>query len=280
MNHELPKISIIIPCYNHGRYVRDAINSVEECGDKHLYEIIILNDGSTDPLTIEVLQKLAAEGYHVINQHNQGLGAARNNAIKKALGKYILPLDSDNTIRPEYIYHSIKILETQQDVAVVYSDAEYFGGRKGIYKSGEFNLQKLMIGNYIDACAVYRKSVWESVGGYDEKMPVMGMEDWDFWLNIALKGYGFHYIDQPLFCYRVLEQSMISAIHSGNAVALQAYMQEKYKTHLNRNHINEVLVNAGKKNKKLAYKFLLATSFPGLLNFLVKKKLIKNQEIF
>lgn len=280
MNQELPKISVIIPCYNHGQYVRDAINSVEECGDKHLYEIIILNDGSTDAFTIQVLQKLAAEGYQVINQTNQGLGTARNNAIKKAKGKYILPLDSDNKIRPEYIYQSIKILEAQEEVAVVYSDAKYFGSREGLYKSGEFNLQKLMIGNYIDACAVYRKAVWERVGGYDEKMPVMGMEDWDFWLNIALKGYGFHYIDQPLFCYRVLKQSMISCIHSGNAVALQAYMQEKYKTHLNRNHINEVLVNAGKKNKKLAYKFFLATTFPDLLGFLVRKKFIKSAEIF
>ncbi len=280
MNQTLPKISVIIPCYNHGQYVRDAINSVEECSDKHLYEIIILNDGSTDALTNEVLQQLTNEGYQVINQPNQGLGVARNNAIKNALGKYILPLDSDNKIRPEYIYQSIKILEAQEEVAVVYSDARFFGKQKGIYKSGEFNLQKLMIGNYIDACAIYRKSVWDRVGGYDEKMPVMGMEDWDFWLNIALKGYGFHYIDQPLFYYRVLKQSMIRNIHSGNAVALQAYMQQKYSTHLNRNHINEVLVDAGKRNKKLAYKFLLATTFPGLLTFLVKKKLIKNAEIF
>ncbi len=276
----LPKISIIIPCYNHGQYIREAILSVQECCDKYLYEIIILNDGSKDKLTIEILQQLTEEGYQVINQTNQGLGAARNNAIEKAVGKYILPLDSDNKIRPGYIYESIKILDAQEEISVVYSDVEYFGEKTLIHKAGEFNLQRLMIGNYIDACAVYRKSVWKSVGGYDEKMPVMGMEDWDFWLSIALKGYTFQYISKPLFLYRVSNKSMISSLHSNNAVALESYMQKKYKKYLNRNHINEVLVNAGKRNKKLAYKFFLASCLPGVLNFLVKNKIIKSQDIF
>ena len=170
----LPKISIIIPCYNHGQYIREAIQSVEQCDDKDLYEIIILNDGSTDKFTIEVLQQLADNRYHIINQSNLGLGAARNNAIKKAQGKYILPLDSDNKIRPEYIYESIKILDEQPGIAMVYGDAEYFGEETGRQKVGKFNLQKIMLGNYIDACAVYRKSAWEALGGYDEKMPLMG----------------------------------------------------------------------------------------------------------
>lgn len=276
----LPKISIIIPCYNHGQFLREALASVEQCSDKDLYEIIILNDGSTDKFTIEVLQQLAKEGYNVINQANEGLGAARNNAIKKAVGKYILPLDSDNKIRPEYIYESIKILDEQPAIAMVYGDSEYFGDKTGRRNTGEFNLQKIMIGNYIDACAVYRKSVWEALNGYDEKMPVMGMEDWDFWLNMFLSGYQFQYIPKILFDYRVVKNSMGSLIHSNNSVVLEAYMQEKYKKYLNRSHINEILLNAGKENKKLAFKFFLALYFPAFLNFLVKKKIIKNRNIF
>ncbi len=276
----LPTISIIIPCYNHGQYLREAIRSVEQCSDKNLYEIIILNDGSTDKNTIEVLQQLSNEGYNVINQANQGLGAARNNAVKKAVGKYILPLDSDNKIFPEYIYESIKILDEQPGVAMVYGDAEYFGEKTGRYTTGEFNLQKIMIGNYIDACAVYRKSVWQALGGYDEKMPVMGMEDWDFWLNMFLHGYQFNYVPKILYKYRVLKNSMHTSIHSNKAVVLEAYMQKKYKKYLNRTHINEVLLNAGKQNKQLAFKFFLALYFPRLLSFLVKKKIIKTPNIF
>jgi hypothetical protein len=189
-------------------------------------------------------------------------------------------LDSDNKIRSGYIYESLKILDEQPGIAMVYGDSEYFGEKTGIYKTGEFNLQKIMIGNYIDACAVYRKSVWEALGGYDEKMPVMGMEDWDFWLNMSLNGYEFHYIPHVLFSYRVLKNSMISKVHSKNAVNLEAYFQKKYKKYLNRDHINEVLLKAGKENRKLAFKFFLALYFPGLLNFLVQKKFIKNKEIF
>ena len=276
----LPTLSIIIPCYNHGEYLREAISSVEQCNDKNLYEIIILNDGSTDKHTIEVLQQLSEEGYDVIHQANQGLGAARNNAIKKASGRYILPLDSDNKIHSEYIYESIKILDEQPEIAMVYGDSEYFGDKTGRRQTGEFNLQKIMIGNYIDACAVYRRSVWEALGGYDEKMPVMGMEDWDFWLNMALKGYEFYYIDKVLFDYRVLKSSMINSINSDNAATLGTYMQKKYKKYLNTNSINEILLKEGKINKKLAFKYFIALYFPGLLDFLVKKKFIKSPDIF
>src|SRR5665647_1774007 len=207
----LPKISIIIPCYNHGPYIREAIQSVEECRNKDLYEIIILNDGSTDNYTIRVLQELAGEGYHVINQTNQGLGASRNNAIKKARGEYILPLDSDNKIRPEYIYQSIRILDEQPDISMVYGDSEYFGEKTGINNVGEFNLQKIMLENYIDACAVYRKSVWETLGGYDEKMPIMGYEDWDLWLNMALHQFQFYYIPEVLYDYRAVSYTHLRA---------------------------------------------------------------------
>jgi len=280
MNPLLPRISIIIPCYNHGLYIYEAIQSVELCSDKSLYEIIIMNDGSTDQFTIEELQRLSDKGYKVFYQANQGLGSARNNAIEKAKGEYILPLDSDNKILAEYIYESIKILDEQKEIAMVYGDLEYFGEKGGMHRTGEFNLQRMMIGNYIDACAVFRKSAWEVLGGYDEKMPVMGMEDWDFWLNMALHGYAFHYVPKILFQYRVLNQSMLSSIHSNNSVVLEMYMQKKYEKYLNRNHLNEVLLKAGKKNKKLAIKFFIALYFPGFLNFLVRKKIVKNHEIF
>ncbi|MDQ6901852.1 MAG: glycosyltransferase [Bacteroidota bacterium] len=279
MNQVLPKISIIIPCYNHGQYIEEAIKSVEKCRDKHLYEIIIINDGSTDKHTINVLQKLMEQGYQVINQLNMGLGAARNNAIKKSLGKYILPLDSDNKIRPEYIYESIKILDEQPGIAMVYGDAEYFGERSGRNTTGEFNLQKMMLENYIDACAVYRKSAWEELGGYDEKMPVMGVEDWDLWLKMAFANYSFHYINEVMYDYRVLNNSMLRGLSVDERETLFDYLQKKHNKYLHYNSLNEKLIRAGNQNKKLAFKFFLALYFPGLLHVLVKNKIIKKQEI-
>jgi glycosyltransferase involved in cell wall biosynthesis len=275
-----PRISIIIPCYNHGQYVREAISSVEKCREKSLYEIIIVNDGSTDTFTIEEMGRLANDGYHVINQGNQGLGRTRNNAIKAANGEYILPLDSDNRIRPEYIYESIKILDAHPDIAMVYGDAEFFGDKSKRHVVGEFNLQNMMVENQIDACAVYRKSVWEAVGGYDEKMPIMGYEDWDMWMNMTFKQYKFHYVPEILFDYRVLGNSMLRSISVSNKKRLFKYMDEKYKGYLNMDHMNEELMKLCKRNKKVAFKLVAALYFPRLLNFLVKRNIIKDPDIF
>lgn len=276
----LPKISIIIPCYNHGMYIKDAIESVELCKDKELYEIIIMNDGSTDKFTVEILQELAESGYHVINQQNQGLGAARNNAIKQAAGKYILPLDSDNKIRPDYIYESIKILDKQPDIAMVYGDSEYFGEKKGINKVGEFNLQRLMLGNFIDACAVYRKSVWEKIDGYDEKMPVMGYEDWDLWLKMALNGFTFRYLNCVMFDYRVRNDSMLHSIDNAKGNEIREYMNGKYQKSLGYSFINDLFIKDFKKNKKLLLKLMIAIFLPRTLNWLEKKNLIASKNVF
>ena len=275
-----PRISIIIPCYNHGQYVREAISSVEKCTDKHLYEMIIVNDGSTDAFTIEEMGRLANDGYHVINQVNQGLGRTRNNGIKVAKGDYILPLDSDNRIRPEYIYESIKILDAHPEIAMVYGDAEFFGDKSKRHIVGEFNLQNMMVENQIDACAVYRKSVWEAVGGYDEKMPIMGYEDWDMWMNMTFKQYKFHYVPEILFDYRVLGNSMLRSISVVNKKRLFKYMDEKFKGYLNMDHMNQELMKLCKRNKKVSLKLVAVLYFPKLVNFLVKRNYIKDPDIF
>lgn len=275
-----PRVSIIIPCYNHGQYIREALDSVEKVADKRLYEVIIMNDGSKDTYTIEMMNKLAAEGYHVVNQANQGLGKTRNNGIKLAKGDYILPLDADNRIRPEYIYESIKILDTHPEIAVVYGDSQFFGDKDKRHVVGEFNLQNMMIENQIDACAVYRRSVWEAIGGYDEKMPIMGYEDWDMWMNMAFKNYKFHYIPEILFDYRVLGNSMLRSISITNKKKLYRYMDEKYKSYLNMDIMNQELMKLCKRNKKVALKLVFAVYFPGLLRFLVKRNIIKDPDIF
>lgn len=222
------RLSVIIPCFNHGGYIMDAIKSVEAC-QSQIYEIIIVNDGSTDTLTCDVMRQLEQDGYQVINQVNQGLGAARNTGIGMAKGEYILPLDSDNKIRPDYIYKSIEILDRYPKIGVVYGNAEYFGEKTGLWEVPDFDLPLLVLRNYIDACAVFRKSTWESCGYYDTKMPMCGYEDWDFWLSIAQKGWEFHHIPEVLFDYRVRSGSMITiCIKSDNQKRLVDYIYNKH----------------------------------------------------
>jgi len=196
------RLSIIIPCFNDGQFIKEALASVEACPDP-IYEIIIVNDDSTDPLTCQVLNELKSNGYRVIDQINQGPAGARNTGIRMAVGEYILPLDSDNRIRPSYIYKGIEVLDRFPDVAVVYGDVELFGEETGVRQVPDFNLSWLVNYNYIDTCAVFRKSVWEECGSYDDKIPYIGFEDWDLWLSIAKKGHKFHHLPEVLFDYRV-----------------------------------------------------------------------------
>jgi glycosyltransferase involved in cell wall biosynthesis len=273
-----PVISVIVPCYNHGLYVREAVESVKSSAGKYSFEIIIINDGSTDEYTIKVLNELKEEGYCVVNQKNQGLGATRNNGIRKSKGKYILPLDADNKICAPYMTTAIDILENQPDVKVVYSDYLWFGEKNQRWTDRDYNLQQLMLGNCIDACAVYRKSLWEELSGYDEKMPVMGYEDWDFWLRTSFKGYKFCYLREVGFEYRVLNSSMINSVSFRQYGVVLEYMWKKHKDYLGIQHVNNKLIEGLKFRKRLLIKLSLAVLAPWLLDFLHKIGLIKSKK--
>lgn len=204
-----PKLSVVIPCYNHGQFVQEALESVFAAGRNDI-EVIVVDDGSTDPRTIQEMRTLSRDPrLTLIQQKNQGLAAARNNAISAAAADYLLPLDADNRIRPAYLEHGIAVLDAKPKIGVVYGDAEYFGARTGPWKVGPFDRERLLEWNYIDACAVIRREVWEKNGGYRGGMPVMGLEDWDFWLKTYANGWQFEYIPEVLFEYRVMPGSMI-----------------------------------------------------------------------
>ena len=258
-----PIVSVVIPCYNQGHFLREALSSLDRC-DHSLFETIIVNDGSTDAGTIEYLNELQRAGVNVVYQKNMGLGAARNTGISLAKGEYILPLDCDNKILPEYLPKALEILSENQRVAVVYGNASYFGEQGGILRPGRFNLQRLMLGNYIDACAVIRKSVLVEIGGYDA-MAVMGIEDWDLWLRIAFRGYGFHYVNEILFEYRVVPNSMLRSLNKNiqKMNDVERYIGEKYANELDFEFVNNNFIwKMKKKPLKFLYRLLLKKCFP------------------
>lgn len=206
------RLSIIIPCYNHGQYLQDVIDSIS-CYNDEPIEIIIIDDGSTEELTILKIEELKQKNYHVIQQKNSGLAFSRNVGICIAKGKYILPLDADNKIKPDYIRKALAILESDE-YDIVYAKPVFFGdnieSRK--FKTQNFNSTDLIFGNFIDACAIYRKDVWIRNNGYDERMPHPGVEDWEFWINSFFNGYRFKFLNEDLYEYRIVKDSMIEDV--------------------------------------------------------------------
>jgi glycosyltransferase involved in cell wall biosynthesis len=267
------QVSIIIPCYNHGQYIDDALRSVENIDDKSIYEVIIVNDGSTDSYTNEHLSSLSKQGYNVIFQENKGLSAARNTGITNAKGCFILPLDSDNKIKPEYLYRGIDIMNRDASISMVYGNALLFGEETGIRKPGNFNLQHLLLYNFIDACAIFRRSMWETIGGYDTKMRT-GFEDWEFWINAASKGYKFHYVDEVLFDYRVLHDSMAHKLNAektkGNKII--EHLLDKHREFYGADYIDTDITNKFRTHPiGFMMKMILKTYFPKKFNDLVER---------
>ncbi|MBC7934605.1 MAG: glycosyltransferase [Rhizobacter sp.] len=263
----LPKVSIIIPCYNQGHYLQDALSGFVPENDE--YEIIIINDGSTH--SIDELNHFRSKGFTIIDQANAGLASARNTGISHSRGQFIMLLDADNRVEPVFIQAASKILESNTHIAVVYSDAEYFGSKSGRWKVGEFNLQKLMIENYIDACAMVRKSVFKELGGYDTEMKNIrsGWEDWEMWLRISFAGKAFSYWPRVGFHYRVNESSMISDINNSYEVRnnLTTYLHNKYPAKLGHQFITEFVV---RRFKPHPFKFIIKL---GMISWFNKKYL-------
>jgi Glycosyltransferases, probably involved in cell wall biogenesis len=204
------KVSIVIPCYNPGAMLHEALASVEQARNENVVEMIIVDDGSSEAETTRILSEVAEPGYRVVHQPNRGVMAARNAGIRLAKGEFILPLDSDNRLRDVYLNEGVSLLKNNPSVGVIYTDAEFFGDRTGRWKVPDFDLLSLVRENFIDTCALYRKKLWEEIGGYDEQMPWMGLEDWDFWLRVAAHGGSFVHLPKIGFDYRVRRDSISS----------------------------------------------------------------------
>lgn len=201
-------ISVIIPFFNDGEYIDEAVDSILEQTYTHV-EIIIVNDGSTDQKSIEKLRNYQKPKTKVLHKENGHLASARNYGIRHALGKYLLLLDADDKFEKTFIEKAKNILDHNENIAAVSAYSMTFGrinGKVVTFEGG--TVDNFVAKNNAVACALIRKSIWEEVGGYNEEMKE-GFEDWDFWLSVTKKGREISIIPEPLFYYRQKFTSML-----------------------------------------------------------------------
>jgi GT2 family glycosyltransferase len=202
-----PALCVVIACFNDGRFLGEAVASARSTCDPELCEVIVVDDGSDDAFTLAELERLSREGVRVIVTPHRGLSAARNAAIAASAARYILPLDADNHLREGYAATGIELLDAEPGLGVICADAELFGRRRGLRRPGPLDLRKMLRNNRIDACAVFRRRLWEECGGFDEDLTA-GYEDWDLWLSAIECGWDFRYVPQVLYAYRVRPDSL------------------------------------------------------------------------
>ena len=223
----MPTVSVVIPCYNAGEWIEEAVSSILAQTYKD-YEIIIVNDGSTDLLTKEKLRKYEHSSTQVIHQENKGPANARNTGIRHSKGKYILALDADDMLRPTFLEKAVPIIDNNSQIGVVTCWAEKFGEEKGIVvhprASGRWSI---LTSNQLLSSSLYRKNCWEEVKGYDEKIP--GAEDWDLWISVLTSGWKRYIIQESLIHYRVQQSSRSHSRTLSTYRAIGAYVYRKYR---------------------------------------------------
>ncbi|HMO56054.1 MAG TPA: glycosyltransferase family A protein [Roseiflexaceae bacterium] len=199
----MPRVSVIIPCYNHARYLADAVVSV--IGQTYRdWEIIIVDDGSTDASAAVAAQLIADQpqaSIRLLRQANSGPAHSRNNGIRHSQGDYILPLDADDMLAPTLLARMVAALDADPSIGFVYCDVRRFGAESTTLRSSAFSLDRLRFDAMMMPETLFRREAWQSVGGFYEERE-FAYEDWDFWLALAAAGWQGHHIAEPLVYYR------------------------------------------------------------------------------
>jgi glycosyltransferase involved in cell wall biosynthesis len=219
----VPRVSIIIPCYNAGDLLTEAVESALAQTWEDL-EVVIVDDGSTDPVTQKILEQASWPRTRIVHQTNAGPSAARNRAVEMATGQYILPLDADDTIEPEYVAKAVAVLDARPEVGVVYCKARKFGAEEGPWNLPAYSLRELVIDNVIFVTALYRKADWVAVGGYNERLR-HGVEDYDFWVKVVHLGREVVQLDECFFNYRVQQKSRTTSFQESRSEVVGTYAE-------------------------------------------------------
>ena len=262
----MPKVSIIIPCYNQGKYVAEAINSALRQTFKDI-EIVCVNDGSTDN-SVEIIKSFENKYKNFIflnNEENRGVIYSRNFAIKNCNGTYILPLDADDIIEPTYVEKAVKILDNNQNIGIVYCKAKIFGNYDKYWNLKPFNKSDILYENCIFCSALFRKSDFLKIGGYNNNMKY-GCEDYDLWLSFIEQGLEVFQINEILFSYRQYDETSRTTISLKNKKEIwNNLIKNHINLYLNDENFLERLIfsNPIKTNKKYKkYKKMFNKLFP------------------
>jgi glycosyltransferase involved in cell wall biosynthesis len=246
-----PCVSIIIPFYNQGTYIRETIDSVLKQTKKN-FECIIVNDGSKENLN-ELIEDLINDDnrFKIILKEHEGVSVARNVALKLAESEYILPLDSDDLISPNFIEFGLNRFMESANVDLVYSNSEYFYKKKGNTNLRDYSYPHLLLRNQIHVTCIYKKSAALLIGGYDKSM-TKGYEDWEFLIRL-LNDKSIVVKDKRITFYYRIKNKSESKNDSIDLQSLQEYIYYKNRAKYLMYYDNEIRTLQKLESLKVRY---------------------------
>lgn len=206
-----PIVSVVIPSYNLGRYLGEAVESVQKQTLRGV-ELVIVDDGSTDASTLSVLDEFARQDIRVIRQKNSGVSATLNHGIRETQGRYVCCLDADDRLCPSYLEKAAAVLESKPAVGFVTSFFRDFDGATTVdlVRFAGCGFPMILVGDQAMSASLFRREAWKQVGGYDQEMD--GWQDWDFWIRVLEAGYSADVIREVLYEHRVRADSITATI--------------------------------------------------------------------
>jgi glycosyltransferase involved in cell wall biosynthesis len=207
----MPIISMVMPTYNQAHFLPRALDSIFNQTFIN-FEFIVVNDGSTDE-TANILSEYSKKfPFHIINQSNQGLPEALNTGFHKANGRFFTWTSSDNILLPTMLEKLYQVLQNHPLYDIVYGDWFFIdetGNVLSEFFTFDYNRQLLLQFNLVHCCFLFRRQVFEKIGGYNPNF--IYSEDWEFWIR-ASRHFRMKHIPETLYQYRIHPKSMTSEL--------------------------------------------------------------------
>lgn len=182
-----PRVVVLIPCFNDGLLVREALASIREAEP---VEMVVIDDASTEESTAAALDELRASGVRILrHEHNRGLSAARMTGLAATTAPYVFPLDADDLLVAGALAQMADRLDDRGDVAACFADTIEFGTRDRVYRAPRrLDPYRVAYRNDYPVSSIFRRTVLEQVGGWQDVGGQVGYEDWNLWMTLAERG--------------------------------------------------------------------------------------------
>jgi glycosyltransferase involved in cell wall biosynthesis len=196
-----PVVSIVTPVFDTGALLERMFASVAAQTFRD-WEHVVVDDGSTDATTRRLLDAAASRpGVTVVRTENGGPARARNLAVERARGRYVLALDADDWLADAFLARTVAILDAEPGVGVVHTWVALTGGHVGTWRTGPFAIPALLARCTLHVTSLVRRDLWRDAGGLDPAFTETG-EDWDLWIRLAARGVVAREVPEVLASYR------------------------------------------------------------------------------
>jgi len=222
------QVAVVIPCFNLGRYLDEAVDSALQ-QTRSVSEIVVVDDGSTDLYTRQVLAHMRYPTVRIVRTENRGLSRTRNHGIELSTAPYVVLLDADDVLDTTYVEKMAGCLDENPDIDIVSCALQAFEGASYRWTPNGDVVGGIVKGS-LHASSLFRRHVFDSIGGFDPDMPAF--EASEFWIRAMERGFKVRILREALLKYRIRTDSKYHKAITGDrfVVARKALLRKHAAT--------------------------------------------------